>query len=129
MHDPGGRHRRHLRDDPGPRVVDLDFVGLVYLVVGGSPFHLSSTRLDQYYGQVSHFISQHQSLIACTVVTGGKIVLEVLTGLVLMIFITFFLLKDGERIWAWLIKGLPPEPRRRAGNAPLASPPMAWCCA
>jgi predicted PurR-regulated permease PerM len=90
--------------------------------LAGSPFHLSSTRLDQYYDQVAHFISQHQSLIAGTVVTGGKIVLEVLTGLVLMIFITFFLLKDGDRIWAWLIKGLPPEPRRRAGNAG----PAAW---
>jgi predicted PurR-regulated permease PerM len=90
--------------------------------LAGSPFHLSSTRLDQYYDQVSHFVSQHQSLIAGTVVTGGKIVLELLTGLILMIFITFFLLKDGDRIWAWLIKGLPPEPRRRAGNAG----PAAW---
>ena len=90
--------------------------------LAGSPFHLSSTRLDQYYEQFTHFVSQHQSLIAGTVVTGGRIVLELLTGLILMIFITFFLLKDGERIWACLIKGLPPEARRRAGNAG----PAAW---
>lgn len=90
--------------------------------LAGSPFHLSSARLDQYYEQFTHFVSQHQSLIAGTVVTGGRIVLELLTGLILMIFITFFLLKDGERIWAWLIKGLPPEARRRAGNAG----PAAW---
>src|SRR5260370_21647579 len=38
-----------------------------------------------------------------------------------MLFITFFLLKDGERIWAWLIKGLPPEGRRRAQNAGRAA--------
>jgi predicted PurR-regulated permease PerM len=90
--------------------------------LAGSPFHLSSARLNQYYEQFTHFVSTHQSLIAGTVVTGGKIVLELLTGLILMIFITFFLLKDGERIWAWLIKGLPPEARRRAGNAG----PAAW---
>jgi predicted PurR-regulated permease PerM len=90
--------------------------------LAGSPFHLNSARLDQYYEQLTHFVSQHQSLIAGTVVTGGKIFLELLTGLILMIFITFFLLKDGERIWAWLIKGLPPEARRRAGNAG----PAAW---
>jgi predicted PurR-regulated permease PerM len=90
--------------------------------LAGAPFHLSSTRLDQYYEQFTHFVSQHQSLIAGTVVTGGRIVLELLTGLILMIFITFFLLKDGDRIWAWLIKGLPPEAKRRAGNAG----PAAW---
>ena len=76
---------------------------------------------DQYYNDLVHFLSQHKSLIAGTVVTGGKIVLELLTGLVLMIFITFFLLKDGDRIWAWLIKGLPPEPRQRADNAGAAA--------
>ena len=90
--------------------------------LAGPPFHLSSARLQQYSNQLVHFLSQHKSVIAGTVVTGGKIVLELLTGLVLMLFITFFLLKDGERIWAWLIKGLPPEGRRRAQNAG----PAAW---
>jgi predicted PurR-regulated permease PerM len=89
--------------------------------LASSPFHLNSVRLQQYYNDSVHFLSQHKSLIAGTVVTGGKIVLEVLTGLVLMIFITFFLLKDGERIWTWLIKGLRPEARQRADNAGAAA--------
>ena len=90
--------------------------------LAGSPFHLSSARLDQYYDAV------HALRLAAPVPDRGhgghrrKIVLELLTGLILMIFITFFLLKDGDRIWAWLIKGLPPEARRRAGNAG----PAAW---
>jgi predicted PurR-regulated permease PerM len=94
----------------------------VQVSLAGPPFHLSSARLQQYSNDLVHFLSQHQSLIAGTVVTGGKIVLELLTGLVLMMFVTFFLLKDGERIWAFLIKGLPPEGRRRAQNAG----PAAW---
>jgi predicted PurR-regulated permease PerM len=40
---------------------------------------------------------------------------------VLTVFITFFLLKDGERIWAWLVSALRPQPRRRARNAGLAA--------
>ena len=90
--------------------------------LAGPPFHLSSARLEQYSGDLTHFLSQHQSLIAGTVVTGGRIFLELLTGLILMVFVTFFLLKDGDRIWAWLIKALPPEGRRRAGRAG----PAAW---
>ncbi|HTS95654.1 MAG TPA: AI-2E family transporter [Streptosporangiaceae bacterium] len=89
--------------------------------LAGAPFHLSSARLEQYYDDLVHFLAQHKSLIAGTVVTGGKIFIELLTGLILMIFVTFFLLKDGERIWAWLIKGLPPEPRQRADNAGAAA--------
>ena len=94
---------------------------VVQASLAGSPFHLNSARLQQYYNDSVHFLSQHKSLIAGTVVTGGKIVLEVLTGLILMIFITFFLLKDGERIWTWLIKGLRPEARQRADNAGAAA--------
>jgi len=89
--------------------------------LAGAPFHVNSVRLQEYYNDIVHFLSQHKSLIAGTVVTGGKIVLELLTGLVLMIFITFFLLKDGDRIWAWLIRGLRPEFRKRADNAGAAA--------
>lgn len=89
--------------------------------LAGPPFRVNSHRLEQYSNDLMHFLAQHKSLIAGTVVTGGKIFLEVLTGIVLMIFVTFFLLKDGERIWAWLIKGLSPETRQRADKAGAAA--------
>jgi multisubunit Na+/H+ antiporter MnhG subunit len=50
--------------------------------LAGAPFHLNSVRLQEYYNDLVHFLSQHKSLIAGTVVAGGKIVLELLTGLV-----------------------------------------------
>jgi predicted PurR-regulated permease PerM len=89
--------------------------------LAGSPFHLTNVRLQQYVDQFAHFLSQHQSLIAGTVVTGGKIVIELATGLILMLFVTFFLLKDGNKIWRWLIKGLPWDARIRADNAGAAA--------
>ena len=93
----------------------------VLLSLAGPPFHLSSVRLQQYSNQLVQFLAQHKSLVAGTVVTGGKIVLELLTGLVLTMFITFFLLKDGQRIWGWLVRPLRPQPRRRADSAGLAA--------
>ena len=89
--------------------------------LAGPPFHLNSARIEDYSNQIVHFLNQHQSMVAGTVVTGGRIVLEVLTGLILTIFITFFLLKDGDRIWSWLISGLRPGARQRAGNAGAAA--------
>jgi predicted PurR-regulated permease PerM len=93
----------------------------VQISLAGPPFHVNSVRLQQYSDQLVQFLSQHKSLVAGTVVTGGKIVLELLTGLVLTVFITFFLLKDGERIWSWVVSALRPQPRRRADNAGLAA--------
>jgi predicted PurR-regulated permease PerM len=89
--------------------------------LASSPFHLNSVRLQQYSNDLLHFLDQHKSLVAGTVVTGGRIFLEILTGLVLMVFVMFFLLKDGERIWAWLVKGLRPDTRERANNAGSAA--------
>src|SRR5439155_20104105 len=40
--------------------------------LAGPPFHLSSARIEDYSNQVVHFINQHQSLVAGTVVTGGR---------------------------------------------------------
>lgn len=85
--------------------------------LAGPPFHLSSARLQQLGNDVVKFISQHKSQVAGTVLTGGKYALEFLTGVVLTLFISFFLLKDGPRIWLWLISGLRPEAKRRVGKA------------
>ena len=85
--------------------------------LAGPPFHLHGRRLTQLTSQIVQFLSQHKSVIAGTVLTGGKIFLEILTGLVLMLFTSFFLLKDGARIWRWILGGLGPEPHRRAAQA------------
>jgi predicted PurR-regulated permease PerM len=85
--------------------------------LAGPPFHLHGARLQQFTNDIVHFISQHKGMIAGTVVTGGRIFLELLTGLVLTLFISFFLLKDGAKIWKWLISGLKGESHQRMTNA------------
>jgi predicted PurR-regulated permease PerM len=85
--------------------------------LAGPPFHLNQQRLEAYTDELQSYISRHKSEIVGTALTGGKYVIEVLTGLVLTLFITFFLLKDGARIFAWLTHGLRPEPRRRVHRA------------
>ena len=63
------------------------------------------------------YLSQHKSLVEGTVVTGGRIVVEILAGVVLMFFVSFFLIKDGGRIWGWLTGRLQAERKRRADLA------------
>jgi predicted PurR-regulated permease PerM len=85
--------------------------------LAGPPFHLNAARLQNLTNDVVKYLSQHKTQIAGTVLAGGRIAIEFLTGIVLMLFITFFLIKDGNRIWWWLIKGMPPEARRRVAAA------------
>jgi predicted PurR-regulated permease PerM len=85
--------------------------------LAGPPFHLSSARLQRYSDQFVNFLSQHKGDVAGTVLTGGRIFLEFATGLVLTAFITFFLLKDGDRIWSFVLSGLRPQARQRADKA------------
>ena len=89
--------------------------------LAGPPFHFRQSSLEQLSNRLLTFLKQHQSAVAGTVLSGGKIFLEFLAGLVLMMFITFFLLKDGDRIWAWLVGHLGPEGRRRAQGAGAAA--------
>jgi predicted PurR-regulated permease PerM len=83
----------------------------------GPPFHLNTARLSVLSSDLLKYISQHKSVIAGTVVTGGKYAAEFLTGIILTLFISFFLLKDGADIWKWLIHGMRPEAHRRMTNA------------
>src|SRR5262245_42660657 len=88
--------------------------------LAGPPFHLHHAGLEELTNRLLTFLKQHQSAVAGTVVSGGRIVLEVVAGLVLMLFVTFFLLKDGDRIWAWLTSFFGDGPRARtraAGSA------------
>jgi predicted PurR-regulated permease PerM len=85
--------------------------------LAGPPFHVKSARLSKLISEGLHYISQHKSVVAGTVLTGGKYASEFLAGGVLTLFIGFFLLKDGAGIWKWLIHGMSPEAKRRMAHA------------
>jgi predicted PurR-regulated permease PerM len=89
--------------------------------LAGAPFHLHRAGLTHLSNRLLNFLKQHESAVAGTVVSGGKLFLEILAGLVLTMFVTFFLLKDGDRIWAWLTGFLGPGARARARGAGAAA--------
>jgi predicted PurR-regulated permease PerM len=89
--------------------------------LAGPPFHLRQAGLEQLSNRVLAFLKAHQAQVAGTVLSGGKLFLEILAGLVLMMFVTFFLLKDGERIWAWLSGFMRGQARQRARQAGAAA--------
>jgi predicted PurR-regulated permease PerM len=85
--------------------------------LASSPLHVRTGNLAKISDNFVNFLSQHRSTVEGAALTGGRIVAELLAGIVLCFFISFFLIKDGERIWSWLIGGLADPRRRRADLA------------
>jgi predicted PurR-regulated permease PerM len=85
--------------------------------LSGAPFHIKSSNVQKALNDIPSYLSKHKALVEGTVVTGGKIAAEFFGGLVLMLFVMFFLIKDGERIWTWLLSGLRTDTAERVNRA------------
>ena len=85
--------------------------------LAGAPFHVRTGNLEKISDNLVNYLTQHRTTLEGAALTGGRIVVELLAGTVLCFFISFFLIKDGERIWAWLVSGLSGERERRANLA------------
>jgi predicted PurR-regulated permease PerM len=86
-------------------------------LLAGPPFHVKSNSVQNFLNDIPGYLSRHRSLVEGTVLTGGRIASEFFGGLVLMLFVMFFLIKDGERIWAWLLGALRAQTARRVDRA------------
>lgn len=65
------------------------------------PLHVKEAQLTSYVDEIATMVNAQRTAITSTVLTAGAVAFEVLASIVLLLFVTFFLLKDGERIWAW----------------------------
>ena len=89
--------------------------------LAGPPFHIRQAHLQQLVTNLKNLIVSHKTQVAGAVLTGGKYVTEILGGTILTLFVGFFLLKDGERIWGWLTGFMTRDRADRADRAGRAA--------
>jgi predicted PurR-regulated permease PerM len=85
-----------------------------WLITG--PLKLNANTVNNLNTTISNDITKNSSAIASTALSTGKTVLALLAGLLLAIFSTIFLVYDGDRVWAFVLKGVP-EPARPGMDA------------
>jgi putative heme transporter len=73
----------------------------------------SSSLVDR----ATQWLQAHESTVLDEALTAGTLAVEVVAGLVLTLFLTLFLLIDGDRIWAWCVRLLPHRIRPGANGA------------
>lgn len=78
-------------------------------VLSRPPLSLSEQRVDQARRQVVAYVES----LAVDLTTGVTMVLEILSGVAIVVFILFFLLKDGPRMWSWALEWRSADRRHR----------------
>lgn len=83
------------------------------------PLHLSDSQIDNWFNSVQTSL-QHWGEHGITVgkVTAvGHTALDILAGLFIMLFSTYFFLAEGDRIWSWLVHITPRAARDRVDSS------------
>ncbi|MFK0103704.1 AI-2E family transporter [Streptomyces sp. NPDC091217] len=86
------------------------------------PFHVTDKQINQIAKNLREAIGANTDEITSFGLEGVQVVVEALTGILLVFFSTLFLLYDGARIWQWFLKLVPSAAREGVGGAG----PRAW---
>ncbi|MFI6687756.1 AI-2E family transporter [Streptomyces sp. NPDC050485] len=87
-----------------------------------SPFHVTEDQINQIAKNLSDTIGANTNAITSAGLQGVTVLVEVLTGILLAMFSTLFLLYDGPKIWQWVLKLVPSAARPGVAGAG----PRAW---
>ncbi|MGW7103787.1 AI-2E family transporter [Streptomyces sp. NPDC054838] len=87
-----------------------------------SPFHVTEKQINDIAKNLTDTIGTNTEQITSAGLQGVTVLVEVLTGILLSMFSTLFLLYDGKRIWTWVL-GLVP---RAARPGVAGAGPRAW---
>ncbi|MEU9317688.1 AI-2E family transporter [Streptomyces sp. NPDC048295] len=87
-----------------------------------SPFHVTEQQINDVAKNLSDTIGTNTEQITSAGLQGVTVMVELLTGMLLAMFSTLFLLYDGRRIWHWVLKLVPAQARPGVAGAG----PRAW---
>ncbi|MGW0362243.1 AI-2E family transporter [Streptomyces sp. NPDC002990] len=87
-----------------------------------SPFHVTEKQINDIAKNLSETIGTNTEQITTAGLQGVTVLVEVLTGILLAMFSTLFLLYDGKRIWTWVLGLVPAAARPGVAGAG----PRAW---
>ncbi|MEU3185179.1 AI-2E family transporter [Streptomyces sp. NPDC006923] len=87
-----------------------------------SPFHVTEDQINDIAKNLSDAVGTNTEEITSAGLQGVTVMVEFLTGMLLAMFSTLFLLYDGRRIWEWTLKLVPAQAREGVAGAG----PRAW---
>jgi len=83
----------------------------------GPPFNFTNAQLEGYLGSLWKVLQEDSQVLISGALSIGSTVGHVLTGLLLTLFSTLFILIDGKSIWAWIVRIFPLRARAAIDGA------------
>jgi putative heme transporter len=85
------------------------------------PLHLSNSQLTGVADAAQNWLNAHRDVLTTGALSTATTAVDVLFSSLLVLFATFFFLRDGRRIWAFLVRLMPAGARGPLGSAGEAS--------
>jgi predicted PurR-regulated permease PerM len=85
--------------------------------LASGPLHLNDQQLSDLVKRVTNAIGQDQGSLASGIFATASTAAEVISGILLVIFSTFFLLRDGDLVWSWVVRLFPASARAHVNVA------------
>ncbi|WP_345284948.1 AI-2E family transporter [Streptomyces gulbargensis] len=87
-----------------------------------SPFHVTERQINDIAKNLSDTIGANAEQITSAGLQGVTVIVEAMTGMLLAMFSTLFLLYDGKKVWQWVLGLVPAQARPGVAGAG----PRAW---
>ena len=81
------------------------------------PLHLKSANMNKIATSLTNTIKSHQGQLVTGAISTVRTATEVLAGLLLVLLVSFYLLRDGQLIWAWVVRLFPRASHARLDHA------------
>jgi predicted PurR-regulated permease PerM len=105
--------------DGFPTLSDKAAAGLdqirVWLQEG--PLNLSNKQIKDSIDAASAWLTSNRESLAASTVSTAAATIEFLASMFLVLFATFFFLRDGKRIWRFIVRIMPGPAREQVGSA------------
>jgi predicted PurR-regulated permease PerM len=94
-----------------------DFVTNTKKWLQTGPLHLKAADLDQIADKIKSAITSHETEVISGAVETVRTVVEVIGALLVILISTFYLLRDGDGVWSWVVHRLPRAAQQHVDRA------------
>jgi predicted PurR-regulated permease PerM len=85
--------------------------------LAGGPLHLSQRQIDDLVNDIRNTLANNRGRLVSGVLSTASVAAEVLAGVLVALFSTFFFVYDGDRIWNWIVGRFPAGAEHRVRGA------------
>jgi predicted PurR-regulated permease PerM len=99
----------------------VDALGEIRDWLREGPLHASDSQISDFLSQAQQVIVSGNEQLVARATEVGTALTNILAGLFIVLFATYFFLADGDRIWAWVVRLFPRAARTRADSSGQAA--------